>query len=195
MKFGEIEFDSLMGGYEIDNVPATSLPQDLASAISEINGGLLGATYLPIWYVGHQIVNGTNHMLICKEIRTTRDHHQMIVGLVINIPLKKPSVGTGATVVEIIEEANLSPELKCIFDVATGQLMGVNYKPIAFIGKQVVRGVNYYFICEATRVVPNSKPYPVMLVINKFQDQMPMVVSIEVIEDGKTASAPLGEWP
>ncbi len=195
MKFGDIEFDRLFGGYEIVNTSVDSLPQELASAISSVNGELLGATYLPIWYVGKQVVNGVNHFFICKEIRSTKDRNQMIVGLVINIPPKKVADGSGATIVEIIEEAQLDPELAYIFKTATSQLMGVNYKPIAYIGKQVVRGINYHFICEARRVVPGSKPYPVTLVINKFQDQMPMVVSIEVIEDSKNVNSPLGEWP
>ena len=195
MKFGGIEFESLMGGYEIINEPASSLPQELATAFSEVNGNLLGATYQPVWYVGKQIVNGTNYMLICKEIRTTKDRQQMIVGLVINVPIKKPTGGSGATIVEIIEEASLPQDIKCIFDVAAGQLLGVNYKPIVYVGKQVVRGINYYFICEAKRVYPNSKPYPVMLVVNKFQDQMPVVVSVEVISDEKNVNSPLGEWP
>ena len=195
MKFGEIEYESLMGGYEIVNVPASSLPQELATAISEVNSGLLGATYQPIWYVGKQIVNGTNYLLICKELRTTKDRQQMIVGLVVNLPIKKPAGGSGASIVEIIEEASLPQDVKYVFDVAAGQLLGVNYKPIVYVGKQVVRGINYYFICEAKRVVPNSKPYPVMLVVNKFQDQMPVVVSVEVIADDKNVNAPLGEWP
>ena len=195
MRFGEVEFEQLMGGYEIVNEPASSLPQELATAIGEVNSGLLGATYQPIWYVGKQIVNGTNYMLICKEIRTTKDRQQMIVGLVVNVPLKKPTDGSGATIVEIIEEASLPPEIKYIFDASVGQLMGVNYKPIVYVGKQIVRGINYYFICEAKRVYPNSKPYPVMLVVNKFQDQMPVVVSVEIIADDKNVNSPLGEWP
>jgi hypothetical protein len=59
-KPGGIEFEGLLGGIRIINKPATSLPQDLATAIGEINEGLLGATYVPLWIIGDQIVNGIN---------------------------------------------------------------------------------------------------------------------------------------
>lgn len=199
MKLGGIELGGgTFGGYEIVNKPATSLPQDLATAFSEVNGGILGATYMPIWYVGTQLVNGVNHMLICKEIRTTRTQNQMIVAMVINIP--PAGSDKGPQIVEIIEEAKLAPELQAYFDTAVKGLCGVNYKPVAYIGSQVVRGTNYYFACEATRVYPGSKPYAVTLGINVFNDQV-SIISIDPMmeaddnEGGVRLGTPLGEWP
>ena len=58
MQFGGIELGGALGGYEIINKPASTLPQDLASAISVVNAGKLGATYDPLWLVGKQLVNG-----------------------------------------------------------------------------------------------------------------------------------------
>ena len=50
--FGGIELGGTFGGYEILNIPANKLPQDVASAMSAVNSNpLLGATYNPIWYV------------------------------------------------------------------------------------------------------------------------------------------------
>jgi len=57
-----------------------------------------------------------------------------------------------------------------------------------------VQGINYYFICEARRMYPGSKPYAVMMCINVFQDQT-SVISIEVIHDELLCGGPLGEWP
>lgn len=192
MNFGGISLgEGCFGGYTIDNKPATSLPQALASALPHINESLLGATYVPLWYVGHQLVNGTNYMLVCKEIRATREVTPMIVAMVINVPPMKPGVSPGenAKVVAIIEEANLTPELATIFSTSEKGLVGVSYKPIAYVGKQVVRGTNYYFLCEAKRIVANPTPYAVMLCINVFEGQC-SVISIEQIEDSA-----LGEWP
>ena len=173
-KFGNIELGEVFGGYEIVNQPADKLPQDLASAIGNINGGILGATYQPLWYVGHQLVNGTNHFLICKEIRSTKDQNTCIVGLVINIPPGKVG-GEDAKVVEIIEEAKLLPEVQTAFDTAEKNLVGVGYKPVAYIGSQVVRGVNHYLICQARGIYPGAKPYAVIMCINVFETNVSIV--------------------
>ena len=169
--FNGIELGELLGGYEIVNKPANELPQDLTSAVSNINGGILGATYQPIWYVGHQLVNGTNHLLICKEIRSTKDKNTCIVGLVINISAS----GKDATVVEIIEEAKLSAEVQVAFLAAEKQLVGVGYKPLAYVGSQVVKGVNHYLICQAKGIYPNSTPYAVVMCINVFENQVSVI--------------------
>lgn len=180
MKLGGITFSDLLGGYEIVNESASKLPQDVASGFHGAVSELLGATYTPIWYVGKQLVNGVNHFLICKEIRISAKHPvPMVVGLVFNIPAGEGACkGEGAKVVRIIEEADLPAELRTIFDRAEKQLIGVGYKPIAYVGSQVVRGVNHYFICQAKGIYPDAEPYAVMMVVNFFKDEV-TIVSIE----------------
>lgn len=197
MEFGAIELDKSFGGYELVNRPATSLPQDLATALSTVNQDLLGATYIPIWYVGKQIVNGVNHKLICRQIKTTKDNAQAIVALTLNIP--NGSNGEKTTMVDITEEATLDEGLQYAFDMAVRPLVGAIYKPLAYVGKQIVKGTNYYFICSARRVHPDSIPYPAVVCVNQFDGAF-MVVSIEplipqVSDNGKGFAAPLGEWP
>ena len=197
MEFGGIELDQKLGGYELVNKPATSLPQELATAISAVNQNLLGATYIPIWYVGKQIVNGTNHKLICRQIKTTKDNAQAIVAMTLNIP--NGGNGEKATVVDITEEADLNENLQYVFDMAVRPLVGAIYKPLAYIGKQIVKGTNFYFICSAKRVHPGAVPYPAVVCVNHF-DGACMIVSIEplipqVTDNGKGFAAPLGEWP
>ena len=188
MKLGGIEFGDVLGGYEIINIPASSLPQDAASAVfGAINSGLLGATYVPIWYVGYQIVNGKNHLFLCKEVRVTKNRDTKIVGLVINTPPSKNNDGSGSRVARIIEEADLSKELKIIFESATKSLIGVGYRPLFYIGKQVVRGMNYYFLAEARIMYPDSEPFLVEICVNEFNSQI-SVVSIEKVEDVKEES-------
>lgn len=172
--FGGIELGSIFGGYEIVNAPADKLPQDLTSAIGNINSELLGATYQPIWYVGHQLVNGTNHFLICKEIRSTKNKNTCIVGLVLNIPAGKVG-GENATIVEIIEEAKLAPEIQTAFDIAEKQLIGISYKPIAYIGSQVVRGINHFIICQARGLYPNAHPQAVIMGVNIFENNISVI--------------------
>ena len=194
MKFGGIELDGLFGGIQLVNVPAKRLPQDLATAFVECNNNLLGATFSPIWYVGKQLVNGMNHILVCEEIRTTREAKPSIVLLTINIPVGSIG-GKDAKIVSIVESSDVSKSLSDMFTECTGHLVGCSYKLVTYVGKQIVKGINHYFIAEAKRVIPNSKPFPVMVCVNEFQG-VHMLVSIEVISDESTYSnGPLGEWP
>ena len=194
--FGGIELGGIFGGYEIVNAPADKLPQDLTSAIGNINSEILGATYQPIWYVGHQLVNGTNHFLICKEIRSTKEKNTCIVGLVLNIPAGKIG-GEDATIVEIIEEAKLAPEIQTAFDTAEKQLIGVSYKPIAYIGSQVVRGTNHFIICQAKGLYPNARPQAVIMGINIFENNISVIGILplnSIIKDTQTLFGYAFNW-
>lgn len=176
MKFGGIELGGEFGGYEIVNAPANSLPQDVASAVGIVNSGILGATYLPIWYVGKQVVNGINHFLICEQVRATKNTDRGIVGLVINIPPGEGAMkGEGASVVKIIEEEKLPADVQAAFETAAKSLVGVSYKAIAYIGRQVVRGVNHYIMCEARAIYPGAEPFAAVMAVNVFEGNVSVV--------------------
>lgn len=190
MKFGGIELGGIFGGYEIVNMAATKLPQELATAIGEINSGLLGATFQPIWYVGKQVVNGVNHLLICEEIRSTKDRSAGIVALVINIPPGSVG-GKGAKVAEIIDEAKLEENIRVAFDSAVKSIVGVGYKAVAYVGSQVVRGTNHYFVCEARGIYPDAKPYAALVCVNVFEGATSLV-SISPIGGGSEKAGLFG---
>lgn len=175
-KFGGVELGSTFGGYEIVNIPADKLPQDLASATAEINMNILGATYNPLWYVGKQTVNGVNHLFIAEDIRATKSKNKAIVGLVINIPPGENAFkGNGAKIVKIIESEELPEEVQLAFETATKGLCGVGYKPIVYVGKQIARGINYYIVCEARGIYPDAEPYAVSLCLNVFEGNVSVV--------------------
>ena len=175
-KFGGIELGGVLGGYEIVNIPANKLPQEVASAMGAANGDLLGATFSPIWYVGKQLVNGTNYLFIAEEIRTTKNQDKHIVGLVINVPPGEHAAqGEGAKVVRIIESEELAPEVQAAFSTVEKGLVGVSYKPVMYIGSQVVRGVNHFIVCEAKTIYPGAQPYAVVLCVNIFEGKTSLV--------------------
>ena len=176
-KFGGIELGGTFGGYEIVNTPATKLPQDAASAVSAANSTpLLGATYNPIWYVGKQTVNGVNHLFIAEDIRMTKNKDKSIVGLVINVPPGEGAVrGEGAKIASIIESEELAPEVQAAFATIEKSLLGVSYKPVLYIGSQVVRGVNHYIVCEACAIYPGAQPYAAVMCINMFEGNASLV--------------------
>ena len=60
-------------------------------------------------------------------------------------------------------EAN--PEAKAAFDKATECLAGATYEPIAYLGKQIVAGTNYSFLCRMTPSYSGCKGKFVVVVI------------------------------
>lgn len=51
-----------------------------------------------------------------------------------------------------------NPEAKAAFKKATEKLTGVDYKPIALLGTQVVAGMNYAVLCRSKAVYPDAQP-------------------------------------
>lgn len=64
----------------------------------------------------------------------------------------------------------------------TAGLCGANYRPLLYVGKQVARGVNYWFIAEQTLVTATPVRRIVTIAINEFNGIYAVVPSsIEVI--------------
>ncbi|MBR5009367.1 MAG: hypothetical protein IKY06_01885 [Clostridia bacterium] len=60
---------------------------------------------------------------------------------------------------EVTEEQN------ALFEKALAELMGVDYKPVAYLGSQIVAGRNHCFLAQATVVYPGAEPYYVLIYI------------------------------
>ena len=75
---------SVLGGWDISGLKACTLPQKAASAFANITGGLVGAEYMPVLYVGSQLVHGTNHCIIAVQTVITANPEKRLVKMVIN---------------------------------------------------------------------------------------------------------------
>ena len=73
---GKIEFDNFEG--------MTSLPQKAASAWSAVDGGLCGASYKPLLYIGEQVAKGTNYWFIAEQTLITNPPVKHLVTIAIN---------------------------------------------------------------------------------------------------------------
>ena len=171
--FGEITNAKLLGGWTLKLEKADKLPQDLASAFGTLYGTKLGGAYQPLYYVGTQLVNGTNHMLIVERTRlvsggkTTKE----FAVVVINIPTGDFK-GEAATVVSETDATDftLRDDIEKGVKKALADFTGANHKPILELGEQIVRGKDYHFICESKGSYPNAEPYLTRVAINNFQD-------------------------
>ena len=59
--------------------------------------------------------------------------------------------------------------------IETAELMGASYKPILYCGTQPVRGTNYWFIAEQTRITNPPKKALVTIAVNEFQGNFEVV--------------------
>ena len=56
------------------------------------------------------------------------------------------------------EDPTITEERQAVLDKALENLMGVNYVPVAYLGSQVVAGINHAFLCQGTVVYPDAVP-------------------------------------
>ena len=176
--FGEISNAKLLGGWTLKLEKADKLPQDLATAFGKLFGDKLGGSYMPAFYVGSQLVNGLNHKIIVERTKqvsggkTVKD----FAVVTINIPAGDVRAEKATKVSE--EDATdfvLRDDIEKGVKKALADFVGAVHKPILELGEQVVKGVNYHFICESKAVYPGAEPYLTHLVINNFQDNWTIV--------------------
>ena len=56
------------------------------------------------------------------------------------------------------ENAEITEEIRALFDKGMEKLIGVSYVPVAYLGSQVVAGTNHAILCQGTVIYPDAKP-------------------------------------
>ena len=74
-----------LGGWNYDDVKSCNLPQKAQSAFTAVTGGLVGADYMPVAYMGSQVVNGTNYCIIALQTVITATPEKRPVKMIINV--------------------------------------------------------------------------------------------------------------
>ena len=77
-----------LGAWNVDEMKGCNLPQKVASAFTAVTGELVGADYMPVLYVGSQIVNGMNYCVLAKQTIITATPEYRLVKMVINVDTK-----------------------------------------------------------------------------------------------------------
>lgn len=96
---------------------------------------------------------------------------------------KARSTARRSKIVRVIESEKLSEEVELAFTEVVKELRGVSYKPVIYIGKQIVRGENHYILCESKVIYPGAQPYAAIGCINIFEGKS-SVVSILPLKSG-----------
>lgn len=154
----------LLGGWTLTLTEGSTLPQDVATAFYDLFSKF-GATYTPVFYVGSQLVNGTNHKLIVERNRIISGGKTVKDFAVVTINIPASSIdGKGATKVSENDSTNfvLRDEIEKGFKIAVGKLVGAEHKPILELGSE---GEDYFFVCESSVIYPGAEPYLTSVVI------------------------------
>ena len=86
---------------------------------------------------------------------------------------------TGAIEFNIITDMTKLPQkvASAASAIETAELTGASYKPLMYVGTQVTRGVNHWFICEQTIITAHPKKKIVKLAVNEFQGKFELVLN------------------
>ena len=212
---------SMLGGWEAKF--SKNFPQKIATAIGKLNE-LFGASYNAVAYLGSQPVNGINHAVLAEQTILCGKDVKNAVILVFN---EKPSVmDVSLVAVRTISESggqlggmdinvtlDIPAEAKEAFESAINGWVGSKITPVAFIGSQVVSGVNYEMIAEVTPVAQNATTDLALITVNGLHKSIKFKRLFELGDEQATAlgyaftwltngkktsngfGAPLGEWP
>ena len=151
------------------------------------------------WCVMKKIVAGSDGKLLPKALATRAEAATMFMRLNPEVAAQEtpiiPVVGGWSKYSEAQElDMTKIPEgAKEAFELATKGLLGASYKPIAYLGSQVVAGANYKFLCEVAAVTPDSAAAIKEVVVYKALDGTATITSATELsadligEDGRIA--------
>ncbi len=79
--------------------------------------------------------------------------------------------------IDIIEQKEMSgfPQRAASAWTIMNGFVGANYKPMAYVGTQVVKGVNHVFIAEQTLITSTPERHIVLVTINEFDGKYSLV--------------------
>ena len=141
---------------------------------------LLGVDYAPLAYLGSQVVAGTNHVFLVKGTMVVPaqpvsyalayfyEDLQGNVKLmnVADLPIVPQADGTLALPEEglmggwaYVEDPALTDEDEAKLEAALQNQVGASYAIVAYVGEQVVAGLNRCLLVQVTPVVPNARPH------------------------------------
>lgn len=181
-------------------VEVGKLPQKLASYFTDLN--IVGAEYEPIAYLGHQVVHGTNHAVLCKQILTTGRDTTNVVVIILNERADSLTLRSIERVLEqgapvggftIDVQTTIPEDALEDFNKAFEGRVGAHFVPQVYLGSQVVKGINRVFLVESQSIMDDSSDVDIV-VANALLDR---VEFIDILQDRLVMGlgATLGEWP
>ena len=160
----------VVGGWTASESPVVT--DEIKEKLAKATDGVTGATYVPVAYLGSQVVAGKNYKLLCRETQVypgAVETYSLVTlyedldGNVKISDVEESYVETHISAEEADgawtepETPEVSDEDKAVLAKATETLTGAEYKAVALLSTQVVAGKNYCYLCEETPVVPDAQ--------------------------------------
>ena len=179
------------GGWTITEAAGTALSDEAAEAFEAAQEGYAGMGFEAITLMGTQVVAGVNYAILAKGTTVTATPQTALKVVIVYAGVDgERSIKTVAdfsigdyTEDKDTEEAGtlaggwtvtdedgfaLPDDVQESFDNAMEGLVGVGYEPLAYLGSQVVAGVNYAVLCRATKVT--AEPVSYLAVVSIYRD-------------------------
>ena len=152
---------------------------------------LLGVNYVPVAYLGSQVVAGTNYAVLCRKTVVAPDAQSELAVLIVNKSLdgecsvlrvsdfdvanvkesETPAdvqLAGGWTIPEEYSVIDLPANVAAAFEKATESILGNTLEPIAYLAEQTVSGMNYAILCRST--LTTNPPVSSIQVVTVFTD-------------------------
>lgn len=196
---GYTEF--LAGGWEV-NTGSTSISKNAAAkaAFKKATAELLGVSYQPIAVLGTQVVAGTKYAILCKATPVIPDAAPDITIMYIyenvdgtvdidgfqTIISGGDEGGFKANTGKFTIKNKKNKAVYSAYKKAMKELVGVDYKPVLYLGKQTKSGSSYMILCRSQAVYPNA-PYEWSLVtVSKSAKGKVKLGDVQTLELGNT---------
>ncbi|MBQ6077397.1 MAG: hypothetical protein IJK12_09680 [Clostridia bacterium] len=180
---GDIELPEIggdmpvVGGWKIIGEGRAQLPEEAEQAFRTVTEKLLGATYVPVAYLGSQIVAGMNYAILCTRTLVTANPVTDLAVITVYVDLEGNAEllniadfdlgayaqAEDAGAPELLDGGWQAPESAEAMDAmpqeaatayakALEGFVGNNLTPVALLGTQLVAGTNYAFLCHSSLV-------------------------------------------
>ena len=172
-----------VGGWDgnIDNIDIEKNAEAKA-ALEKATASLTGMSFEGIYLLGKQIVSGTNYCFLCKGTATVPDaipgYYLVYVYadlnsnasvLKIDPLLEVPEAGlSGGWAVNTGDVAfDKNADVKAAYEKALASMVmaGGEMEPVAYLGSQVVAGMNYLLLCRVKAVVEDPSTELVLVTV------------------------------
>ena len=166
----EMTNEPLAGGW----TPAEDFSvTDERRAVFDTGMAVISSIHTPLAYLGSQVVAGTNHCFLSKgsnwlELVYLYEDLQGNVQLmnIAQLPIVPQADGTVTVPAAglmggwaYVEDPAFTDEDEAKLEAALQNQVGASYAIVAYLGEQVVAGLNRCLLVQVTPVVPNARPH------------------------------------
>lgn len=191
--------DEILGGWQV-NSDSTAMNKNKAAkaAFKKATEGLTGVSYKAVAFLGSQVVAGKNYAVLCRATPANPDASPEVVIMYIYEDLsgnaeitgfqtiigEQLDGGFGTNTGRFAISDSKNKKVYSAYKKAMKDLVGVSYKPVLYLGAQVVAGSNYMVLCRSQVVYPNA-PYQWSLVtVNKDPNGKVQLLDIQTLNLG-----------